>query len=89
MDDVEAGIDTSWTRDYPIQTRFTTLNLEETMRLNLDLEKLEVETTVMQPEFAEPTGMEAADGGYAASILYNTQTRPIERPNTNSTPCYA
>ncbi|MBB4637798.1 hypothetical protein [Longimicrobium terrae] len=59
------------------------------MRMNLDLEKLEVETTVMQPEFGDPAGMVGADGVYAASILYNTQTRPIERPNTYSSPCVA
>jgi hypothetical protein len=29
------------------------------------------------------------DGGYAASILWDTQTRPIQRPNTNDTPCWA
>ncbi|HST59515.1 MAG TPA: hypothetical protein VLK84_12515 [Longimicrobium sp.] len=51
----------------------------------LDLEALHVETTVMQPEFEE-----GFDGGdYAASVLYNTLTQPIQRPNTNSSPCYA
>lgn len=55
------------------------------MRLNLDLEELHVETTVMQPEYTE--GSE--DGAYAASVLYDTQTRPIQRPDTNSSPCYA
>lgn len=56
------------------------------MRLNLDLEELHVETTVMQPEYVE--GFDG-DGAYAASVLYDTQTRPIQRPNTNSSPCYA
>jgi hypothetical protein len=56
------------------------------MRLNLDLEALHVETTVMQPEYVEGAD---GDGVYAASILWDTLTRPIERPNTNSSPCYA
>lgn len=59
------------------------------MRLNLDLEALHVETTEMQPEYAEGEGFEGFDGGFAASILWDTQTRPIQRPNTNSSPCYA
>lgn len=59
------------------------------MRLNLDLEELHVETTVMQPEFAEFAEFEAGDGAYAASVLYDTLTRPIQRPNTNSSPCIA
>lgn len=58
------------------------------MRMNLDLESLQVETTAMQPKFAEPAGMEAADGWYAASILYNTLTEPI-LADTNSSPCVA
>jgi hypothetical protein len=53
------------------------------MRLNLNLEELRVETTVMQPEY---TGFDGFDG---ASILYDTQTRPIQRPNTRSSPCIA
>jgi hypothetical protein len=59
---------------------------EDRMRLNLDLEGLHVETTVMQPE---DTDLEGFDGGYVASILWDTQTRPIQRPNTNSSPCVA
>jgi hypothetical protein len=57
------------------------------MRMNLDLEGLHVETTVMQPEHTED--FEGFDGGYAASILYDTLTRPIQRPNTYSSPCVA
>lgn len=53
------------------------------MRLNLDLEELHVETTVMQPDLTEP------GGDAAESILWNTLTEPIERPNTNSSPCIA
>lgn len=53
------------------------------MRLNLDLEELHVETSVMQPEFTE------SDGLAAESILWNTLTEPIQRPNTNSSPCIA
>jgi len=56
------------------------------MRLNLNLEELHVETTEMQPAY---TGVGEFDGGFAASIIWNTQTRPIERPNTNSSPCIA
>ncbi|HSU16170.1 hypothetical protein [Longimicrobium sp.] len=59
------------------------------MRMNLDLEALHVETTVMQPDFTGLDGRDGFDGGYAASILWDTQTRPIERPNTNSSPCIA
>ena len=58
------------------------------MRLNLDLEGLQVETTVMQP--ASP-GWEGVDGGnaaLAASILWNTLTEPII-VDTNSSPCVA
>lgn len=55
------------------------------MRMNLDLEGLHVETTVMNPEHA---GFEG-DGDYVESILWDTQTRPIQRPNTNSSPCIA
>ena len=58
------------------------------MRLNLNLEELHVETMEMQPE----TGLEGQngfDGGFAASILWDTQTRPIQRPNTNVSSCYA
>ncbi len=58
------------------------------MRLNLNLEALQVETTVMQPDMGLHA-LDAFDGGFAASILYNTQTRPIQKPNTNSSPCYA
>lgn len=53
------------------------------MRLNLDLEGLHVETTVMQPEFTE-----GEDGYYAASVLWNTQTEPIQ-VDTDSSPCVA
>jgi hypothetical protein len=53
------------------------------MRLNLA--ELHVETTVMQPEYAGLDGF----GDFGASILYDTQTRPILRPNTNSSPCIA
>jgi hypothetical protein len=56
------------------------------MRMNLNLEDLHVETTTMQ---AEDTGYVGFDGAYAASILWDTQTRPIQRPNTNNTPCWA
>jgi hypothetical protein len=59
------------------------------MRLILDLEELHVETTVMQPDYTGPAGIERIDGGFAASVLYDTQTRPIQRPNTNSSPCIA
>jgi hypothetical protein len=52
------------------------------MRLNLNLAELHVETTVMQTEF-----MDGFDG--AASVLYDTQTRPILKPTTNSSPCIA
>jgi hypothetical protein len=55
------------------------------MRLNLDLEALHVETTVMQPENTAPEGF---DGVLAASIVWNTQTQPIE-PDTYSSPCVA
>jgi hypothetical protein len=58
------------------------------MRLNLNLEELDVQTTEMDPEYA-PESAEAFDGGFAASILWDTQTRPIQRPATNTTPCYA
>lgn len=61
------------------------------MRLNLDLEGLQVETTVMQPEFAIPQGIEGVDGGnaaLAASILWNTLTEPISA-DTRSSPCVA
>jgi hypothetical protein len=56
------------------------------MRLILNLDELHVQSTVMQPEYTSP---DAFDGGYAASILWDTQTRPIERPNTYSSPCIA
>lgn len=59
------------------------------MRLNLNLEELHVETTEVQPVYTEPAGYERVDGGFVASILWDTQTRPIERPNTNSSPCIA
>jgi hypothetical protein len=55
------------------------------MRLNLDLEGLHVETTVMQPEME---GYDGFDFG-VESVLWNTQTRPIQRPDTNSSPCIA
>lgn len=55
------------------------------MRLNLDLEALHVETTVMQPELAEAFGGQEA---LAASILWNTLTEPIV-VDTNSSPCVA
>jgi hypothetical protein len=54
------------------------------MRLNLDLEELHVETTVMQPEFAE-----GEEGYYAASILWNTTGHQVPAPDTNSSPCVA
>jgi hypothetical protein len=61
------------------------------MRLHLDLQELHVETTAMQPEASGFEGFEAFDGpgGMLASVLYDTQTRPIIRPNTNSSPCIA
>jgi hypothetical protein len=59
------------------------------MRLNLNLEELHVETTVMQPEFTDPEERKNFEGGLLASVLYNTQTVPIQRPNTNSSPCVA
>ena len=59
------------------------------MRMNLDLEGLHVETTEMQVESTEAAGFYGFDGGFAASILWDTQTRPIQRPDTNSSPCYA
>lgn len=55
------------------------------MRWNLDLEDLHVESLVVQPE----TDFEGFDGGFAASILWDTQTRPIERPNTADPRCIA
>ncbi|HEU4883918.1 MAG TPA: hypothetical protein VFT45_16785 [Longimicrobium sp.] len=55
------------------------------MRLNLDLEGLHVETTVMQPELESYNDFDVG----VASILWDTQTRPIQRPNTNSSPCVA
>jgi hypothetical protein len=59
------------------------------MRLSLDLEQLHVESTVLTPELAGIAGHEGFEpGGYAASILWDTQTRPIIR-NTNSSPCVA
>jgi hypothetical protein len=57
------------------------------MRLNLDLEEPQVETTMMQPEL-DLEGFEF-EGGFVASILWDTQTRPIQRPNTDSSPCVA
>ncbi len=59
------------------------------MRLNLDLEELHVETTEMQPEFTDPVVRHHFEGGFLASVLYDTQTRPIQRPNTNTSPCVA
>lgn len=59
------------------------------MRLNLDLEELLVETTVMQPELTDPEERKHFEGGFLASVLYNTQTRPILRPNTNTSSCVA
>jgi hypothetical protein len=59
------------------------------MRLILDLEELHVETTEMQPAYTGPGAIDGFDGGFAASILWDTQTRPIQRPNTNSSPCIA
>ena len=59
------------------------------MRYNLDLEKLHVETTVVQPEYAEPEDLVGFDGAALMSVLYNTLTQPIQRPNTNSSPCIA
>lgn len=50
---------------------------------NLNLEELHVETVEMQPEYAE------FDGAVVASVLWDTQTRPIQRPNTNDTRCIA
>jgi hypothetical protein len=57
------------------------------MRLYLDLEEPQVETTMMQPEL-DLEGFEF-EGGFVASILWDTQTRPIQRPNTDSSPCVA
>jgi hypothetical protein len=59
------------------------------MRLNLNLEELHVETTEMQSAYTGPEGVERIDGGWVASILWNTQTRQIPGPNTNSSPCIA
>jgi hypothetical protein len=56
------------------------------MRQNLELEELHVETTVMQPE---DTHLEGFDGAYVASILWDTQTRPIDQIDTNDTRCVA
>ena len=53
------------------------------MRLNL--EDLTVETTVMGPEYMSFEGLDDE----FASILWDTQTRPIQRPNTYSSPCVA
>ena len=55
------------------------------MRLNLDLEDLHVESTVVEPEYQ---GFEG-EGAVAASVLYNTQTRPIPQIDTNDTRCWA
>lgn len=64
------------------------------MRLNLNLEELHVETTVMQPDYVGPAGME----GYqphalihlpGTSRVWDTQTNPIPEPDTNSSPCIA
>ena len=49
--------------------------------MKLDLEGLRVESTVMQPEYSESLD--------AASILYDTQTHEIKKPNTYSSPCVA
>jgi hypothetical protein len=54
------------------------------MRMNLDLEGLHVETTVMQPE----EDFEGFDFG-VESILWDTQTRPIQQIDTNDTRCWA
>lgn len=59
------------------------------MRLSLDLEQLHVESTEVTPDLigiADHEGFEP--GGYAASRLWDTLTRPIIR-NTNSSPCIA
>lgn len=55
------------------------------MRVNLNLEELHVETTELQPAY-DP---QAPDGGFAASILWNTTGHQIPRPNTNDSSCIA
>ena len=57
------------------------------MRLNLDLEALEVETTAMQPAYVGPEGPEGYQPLAVAqlpgtSIVWDTQTRPLPQPNT-------
>ena len=63
-------------------------------KLGLNLEELNVHTTEMQPVYFGPGGYEGYEpfpmaGLAAGSILWDTQTHPIERPNTNSSPCIA
>jgi hypothetical protein len=62
-------------------------------RLDLNLEDLQVESTEMVPTYVGPEGLEGFEpypvpAGFAASILWNTQTQPIVR-DTNSSPCIA
>jgi hypothetical protein len=59
------------------------------MRMMLNLEELHVETTEMQSDFDGPEGLVGFDGAYADSVLWDTLTRPIQRPNTNPSPCIA
>ena len=56
--------------------------------VKLDLEELEVETTVVEPVFVAPEGL-ANPEGYLASILWDTTGRQIPRLNTNESSCYA
>lgn len=62
-------------------------------RLDLNLEDLNVETTEMVAPYVGPEGLEGFEpypgaDGFAASILWNTQTQPIVR-DTRSSPCIA
>ena len=59
------------------------------MRLYLNLEELHVETTEVQPVYTEPAGYERVDGGFVASILWDTTGHQIPKPDTNSSPCIA
>ena len=59
-----------------------------TVKLDLNLEELEVETTVIEPVFAGREGLGDPNGYLAASILWNTLTEPISA-DTNSSPCIA
>jgi hypothetical protein len=62
-------------------------------KLGLNLEELSVETTELQPAYTGLPGYEGYEpypgaDGFAASILWDTQTHPIVK-NTNSSPCIA